>query len=158
LIGRLRDLYGAGPRHVLLMLGSLALAAYAVVELGVDGLWDPDSWWQSVAVWFVGAAVVHDLVVFPVYAVVDRVAVRTTSRPAGPALVNHVRVPLLAAGLTFVVFWPGIVQQGSDAHLRATGLDQEPYLEQWLVLTAAWTVASALLYGVRVLLHRRARG
>jgi hypothetical protein len=139
------------------MLGALALALYAVIELGLDGLWDPDHWWQSVAVWFVGAAVVHDLVLFPVYAAIDRLVTsrRSGSAPSSPTWINHVRVPLLAAALTFFVFLPGIVEQGSDAHLRATGLDQDPYLGRWLLLVSGLATASAVLFVVRRVLHRR---
>ena len=145
--GSLRRAYGAGPLHLGLMLFALALAAYAVLELGLGNLFDPGSWWQSIAVWFVAAAVVNDLVLFPAYALVDRVL---SSRPRTPAsLVNHVRVPLMAIALTFLVFLPGIVQQGSDAHLRATGLTQEPYLERWLLLSAGFVVLSALVLVVR---------
>jgi hypothetical protein len=148
LIGRLGTAYGAGPAHLLVMVGVLALAGYAVLELGLSELLDPDSWWQSIAVWFVGAAVAHDLVLFPIYALGDRVATRTRKHPPVRA-VNHVRVPVLAAGLTFLVFFPGIIGQGSDAHLRASGLTQEPYLGRWLLLCAAFFAASAFVYAVR---------
>ena len=158
LVVRLRSLYGAGPLHLLGMLLTLALAGYAVLELGLDGLWDPDSWWQSIAVWFVGAGVAHDLVLFPAYALGDRLltARRRTSRMPVPVL-NHVRVPLLAVALTFLVFFPGIIQQGSDAHLRASGLTQEPYLERWLLLSAAFFAVSAIVYAVRHLTSPRNR-
>ena len=149
LVLRLRSLYGAGPLHLALMLAALALAGYAVLELGLDGLWDPDSWWQSIAVWFVGAAVAHDLVLFPAYALGDRLLTARGRSGRQVRLTNHLRVPLLAAGLTFVVFFPGIVQQGSDAHLRASGLTQDPYLERWLLLCAAFFAASAAVHAVR---------
>ena len=157
LVARLQGLYGAPPAHLLLLLGALALGLYAVLELGLGELWDPDSWWQSVAVWFVGAAIAHDLVVFPVYALADRLITahrKKSGASRSPALVNHVRVPLLVAALTFFVFLPGIVQQGSDAHLRATGLDQDPYFERWLILAGAGVAVSAAVYVVRLLLRR----
>jgi hypothetical protein len=154
-LDRLSRLYGDGVAHLLLMLGALALAGYVVLELGLDGLFDPDSLWQSIAVWFVGAAVAHDLLLFPVYALTDRLL-----RGRGPArrsvrVLNHVRVPTLAAALTFLVFLPGIVQQGSDAHLRASGLTQEPYLERWLFLCVVFFTVSAVVYAVRRVLHVR---
>ena len=157
LVVRLEGLYGAGPPHLLLMLGALGLAGYAALELGTAGLWDGDSWWQSVAVWFVAAAVVHDLVLFPAYSAVDRLLATVARRDGAQprlALLNHVRVPLMATGLTLLVFLPGIVQQGSDAHLRATGLTQDPYLERWLLLSAAFFALSGLTYAVRRLLGR----
>ena len=65
-------------------------------------------------------------------------------------LVNHVRVPLLGAGLTLLMFLPGIIRQGEATHLAATGLDQAPYLGRWLGLVAALFALSALVYAVRV--------
>lgn len=145
---RLERRYGAGALHLLVMVASLALAGYAVLELGLDALWDPGTWWQSIAVWFVGAAVAHDLVLYPTYALGDRVFTARRGRAPVPS-VNHLRVPLLATALTFLVFFPGIVRQGSDAHLRASGLSQDPYLERWLLLSASFFVVSGLVYALR---------
>ena len=124
------------------LLACFALAGYAASFL----LGDPTL--LPVLTWFVGAAVVHDLVLFPLYAIADRVLVRLPRLPV--PLVNHVRVPLLGAGLTFLVFLPGIIRQGGATHLAATGLDQQPYLGRWLVLVAAMAALSALVYVVRV--------
>jgi hypothetical protein len=155
LVARFRDLYGAGPLHLLVLLAALLLAGWTVLELGLGDLFDPDSWWQSIAVWFVGAALVHDLLLFPAYALGDRLLTSRTGSPHRIPLLNHVRVPLLATGLTFLVFFPGIVQQGSDAHLRASGLTQEPYLERWLLLIASFFVLSGIAFGVRLLARVR---
>jgi len=93
---------------------------------------------------------VHDLVLFPLYAGADRVL--GTLLP-GPQ-VNYLRVPALGAGLTFLMFWPGIVRQGEVTHLAATGLDQAPYLGRWLALSAVLFAASGLVYGARVAVRR----
>ncbi len=149
--------YGAGPRHLLLMVAALALGGYAVLELGLGALWNGGTWWQSIAVWFVAAAAVHDLVLFPAAALVDRVLSSRLGRERSPtrtSVLNHVRVPTLAAVLTFLVFLPGIVQQGSGAHLRATGFTQDPYFERWLLLVVGFFALSAVVYGVRVLRRR----
>ncbi|GAA5122381.1 hypothetical protein [Pseudonocardia adelaidensis] len=146
---RFADRYGARPAHLLMLLGCFALAAYAASFL----LGDPAL--LHVLGWFLGAAVVHDLVLFPLYALADRVLARLP-RPRVP-LVNHVRVPLLGAGLTFLVFLPGIVRQGGATHLAATGLDQQPYLGRWLALVAAMIVLSALVYAVRLVVRPRSR-
>lgn len=157
LVVRFRGLYGAGPMHLLLMLGVLSLAGLTVLQLGLAALWNSDTWWQSIVVWFVGAAIAHDLVVFPAYALADRLlALRRTTHPSVPVR-NHVRVPVLATALTFLVFFPGILQQGSGAHLRASGLTQEPYLERWLLLSAAFFLLSGLVYAVRHLTSRSSR-
>jgi hypothetical protein len=144
---RFTDFYGARPAHLLVLLACVVLAAYAGSLL----LGDPAL--LTMLVWFVGAAVAHDFVLFPVYALADR----GLSRLPLPVL-NHVRVPLLGAGLTILVFLPGIISQGGATHLAATGLDQTPYLGRWLVLVAALFGVSALVYGVRLLTTRSAAG
>jgi hypothetical protein len=138
---RLADRYGASPAHLLVLLACVALAGYSASFL----LGDPAL--LRVLTWFVGAAVAHDLVLFPLYALADRALQRLPRLPV--PLVNHVRVPLLGAGLTFLVFLPGIIRQGEATHLAATGLDQQPYLGRWLALAAAMAALSVLVYLVR---------
>ena len=146
---RLVDLYGARPAHLVVLLAGFALAAYA----GSFLLGDPAL--LRLLAWFVGAALVHDLALFPLYALVDRL-LTASARPHRPVpVVNHVRVPLLAAGLTGLMFLPGIIRQGEPSHLAATGLDQSPYLGRWLALTGVLFTASAVAYAIRL---RRARG
>lgn len=128
--------------RLLALLACLALAAYAATFL----LGDPVA--LTVLAWFVGAAVVHDLVLFPLYALADR-ALTSLPRARVP-LVNHLRLPLLGAGLTFVMFVPGILRQSEQTHLAATGLTQQPYLARWLWLVAAMFLASAVVYAIRV--------
>ncbi len=151
---RFRRSYGAGPLHALLMLASLALAAYAVTKLGFLALWNPDVWWQSVAVWFFGAVILHDLVLYPAYALLDRFAVHTSRRgllTTSPVPVaNHIRAPLLLAGMTFLVFFPSILEHGASTYTAATGQTQEPFLRRWLLLSAAGFLLSAALYVVRL--------
>lgn len=72
-------------------------------------------------------------------------------------LVNHVRAPVLGAGLTLLLFLPGIIGQGGDVHMGGTGLDQQPYLGRWLLLVAAMVAVSVAVYGVRVLTTRGER-
>lgn len=155
--GRLRSHYGASGMHLLLMLGSFALAAYVISVLGPANLWDPKVWWQSILVWFLGAVIAHDLILFPIYALGDRVlsgSLRTVRdrrgevRPRVSAL-NHIRVPILATGLLFLLFFPGIISQGAGSYLAATGQTQDPFLERWLLLSAAIFAVSAVVYVVR---------
>ena len=135
---------GAGPAQLATLVACLALAAYAAFFL----LGDPAL--LRMLVWFAAAAVVHDLVIFPLYAGADRLL---TAVLPGPK-VNYLRVPALGAGLALLMFWPGIVRQGEVTHLAATGLDQEPYLGRWLVLCAVLFGASAVVFGARVGLRR----
>jgi hypothetical protein len=150
--------YGASGWHLALMLGSLAVVAYVVATVGLDALWDPDVWWQSIAVWFVGAVVLHDLVLFPVYALADRLLTRGRTKDPDPArvpVVNHVRVPTLVAGLTFLLFFPGILRRGGSTYANATGLDQDPFLVRWLLIVLVAYLVSAALYAVRSVRARR---
>jgi uncharacterized membrane protein YdjX (TVP38/TMEM64 family) len=103
------------------------------------------------ALWFAAAIVGHDLIVFPAYALFDKVLHRNGR--AGPE-VNYVRIPLMAIGLTFLLFFPGIVRQGADTYLAATGLTQEPFLGRWLLLCAGFCATSLLVFGVRTAVHR----
>lgn len=145
--------YGAGPGHLVLMLAGFAVAAYAASFL----IGDPSL--LRVLVWFVAAAVVHDLVAFPLYAGADRILTAALARRPRPTVpvVNHVRVPLLGAGLTLVVFLPGITRHSEAAHLAATGLDTAPYAAGWALLAAVMAAVSALVYAVRLGLARRHR-
>jgi hypothetical protein len=146
---RLRHLYGAGPGHLLAMLLCMALAVAAAAIVASDPAW------PVMLVWFLAAVVLHDLVLFPLYAAADRVFTAATRRPRAVPVINHVRVPLLGAGLTFLMFLPGIVGQGEATLRAASGLDQSPYPGRWLLLVAAMALVSALVYGARVLAARR---
>ncbi len=67
-------------------------------------------------------------------------------------------MPTLAAGLLLLMFLPGIIEQGAPTYQAATGQTQAPYLSRWLLLTAAFYLASALCYAVRTLLGQRRSG
>jgi len=139
-----RGFYGANPTHLLAVLGGLALAGYAASGT----LTNPA--WPAMLLWFAVSIVAHDLLVFPLYALGDRLL---TAVQPGPA-VNYLRVPLLGSGLTLLVYYPGIVKQGELTFRAATGLDQEPYLGRWLLLSAGMFAASALVFAARGVAER----
>jgi hypothetical protein len=143
----LRRLYGAHPLHLVVVLGCLALAGHAALGTRVN------PGWMLMAIWFAVALVAHDLVLFPAYASADRLLVGTF----GARGVNYVRIPLLGSALTFALFWPGIVRQGADTYLAATGLTQEPYLARWLLLCAIMFAVSALVALVNAARHAARR-
>lgn len=157
--------YGAHPLQLLVLLGCFALVGYVVSVLGPRALWNPASWWQSILVWFVGAILVHDLVLFPLYALADRSlaagwrALTGRGRAGGPTVssVNYLRLPALGSALLFLLFFPGIVRQGRQSYLAATGQTQEPFLGRWLLLTAVLFGVSAVAYAVRASLRRGGR-
>ena len=140
--------YGSDPLHLLAMATSFALAGYAGLRLF-------DGQTLAVVVWFVGAAVGHDLVLFPLYAIADRTAIvisrrsaRAPALPAAPA-VNYVRVPAMLSLLLLLVYLPSILRfvEGYDA---TTALSSEPYLEHWLLVTGMLFGISGVLYAVRL--------
>jgi hypothetical protein len=160
---RFRRFYGAHPLHLLTLVASFALVGYAISLLGVHSLWNDRVWWQSIIVWFLGAILLHDLVLFPFYALADRslgagwraVTGRAPQATSAVPPRNYLRLPAMASGLLLLLFFPGIIQQGSASYLRATGLTQEPYLGRWLILTGAFFAISAIAYGARTLHVRR---
>jgi hypothetical protein len=149
---RFGQVYGARPAHLAVLVGCFGVAGYAASFL----LGDPAL--LTVLAWFVGAALVHDALLFPLYSAADRALLAVAGRLPRPRvpIVNHVRVPALGAGLTFLMFLPGIIRQGGASHLAATGLDQQPYLGHWLGLVGALVAGSAVLYLARAALAARA--
>ena len=145
-----------------LLLGCFALAYYVVVSpnrhlliAGYAGTRLLAGNPSGVATWFVGSAVAHDLVLFPLYAGGDRIlslllrALPSTRVP----LVNHIRIPVLGAGLSLLMFLPGIIRQGGATTFTAAGLDQEPYRERWVWLAVGLFAVSALIWGVRTIVE-----
>lgn len=153
---RFRAVYGSHPLHLLTLLAGFALFGYVLATLTPAALWNNRTWWQSILVWFAAAIVAHDLVLFPLYALADRILLRGTRIPRlRVPLVNYLRVPALGSALTLLLFLPGIVKQGAPTVLAATGQTQDPFLGRWLLLTAAMFGVSALLYAARLATTRR---
>jgi NADH dehydrogenase len=153
LITRVRSFYGEHPLHLIVLLACFALTGYVAMHVATYALW------PRVLIWFLGAVIAHDLILFPVYALLDR---STTSLlgllrrhrrdgvdPLVP-VVNYVRIPALGAGLTLLLFLPGIIRQGEPAYGLATGQTQQPYLNRWLLLCAAMFLISAVVYAIRL--------
>lgn len=143
------------------MVSGFALLGYTLATFKLTDLWNQNTWWQSIAVWFAAAVVGHDLLLFPLYALIDRALARVgrrnlsaaRNRPEVPAR-NYIRVPVLAAGLTLLVFLPGIIEQGAPKYLEATGQTQQPFLGRWLLLTAVMFGVTAVAYAVRLAVAR----
>jgi len=154
--GGVRTRYGASPLHLLLVLCSFALTGYAGVRLlKGDTL--------GVVLWFLGAALVHDLLFLPLYTLTDRalralpgiapVAVGDTGA-ADRGAVNHLRVPAFLSLLLLLVWCP-LVLGLSAPYTAYTGLDAGVFWGRWLLITAALFGISALALLVRI--RRRAR-
>ena len=104
------------------------------------------------------AIIGHDLVLFPLYALADRLLTLPVEhrkrQPRVPA-VNYVRLPALGSALTLLVFLPGIIEQGAPTYRAATGQTQDPFLGRWLLLTTAMFAISACAYAFRLAITRR---
>ncbi len=168
-LARFTAFYGSHPLHLMGTIAALALAGYVVSVLGPQALWNHTVWWQSIGVWFVAAVIAHDLILFPLYALADRSLTgalaalrgRCAGHQSGVSRVsplNYLRVPTLATGLSLLLFFPGIIQQGQSSYLAATGQNQQPFYGRWLLLVAALYGLSALVYAARLAAtERRAR-
>ena len=152
-MSRWRERYGASPVHLAALLACFALAAYAALRASAGPL--P----LRMLVWFVGALVAHDLVLFPLYALADRGLGRLLrGHRAGPAgSVNWVRVPALLSGVLLLISLPLVLRHSEGAYGRASGLDESPYLGRWLLITGALFAGSAVLCAGRAGLRRRGR-
>jgi hypothetical protein len=140
--------YGAGPLHLLSLIACAAIAGYAVNRLFVSG---PVT---KIAIWFGGAVLAHDLVLWPLYALIDRTAVRVSRRdpsrlPRVP-WINYVRVPVVLAAVLLLVSFPLVLRLSNRNYHAATGLSQSPFLGRWLLVTGVIFGVSAVLYALRI--------
>lgn len=141
----LRRWYGEGPLHLLLLATTFALAGYAGVRLLSENTF-------AVVVWFVGSALLHDLVLLPLYASADLALRRALGHR--PRLVNHVRVPVLLSGLLLLMWWP-LITRHAVRYEPYTGLSPDVFLGNWLLVTGLLCAGSALLLVVRAARPRR---
>ncbi|MCZ0988002.1 hypothetical protein [Streptomyces diastatochromogenes] len=139
----MRRLPVGSPLQILLLCCSFALAAYAGVRLLADD-------WFGVALWIVGAALLHDLVLLPLYSVADRAVVHGLEAGGRRAWVMYVRVPTVLSGLLLLVWFPLILDLVDQRYRLATGQSADVYLARWLLITAVLFGGSALLLVVRV--------
>jgi hypothetical protein len=134
------------PLQLLLLACSFTLTAYAGVRL-LEGDW------FEIALWFVGAAVLHDLVLVPLYGAADRVLVRGFEAAGDRRWVSYVRVPAALSLLLLLVWFPLISGRVADRYTSGTGLSADGFLARWLLITAVLFGGSAVVF---VLRRRRA--
>jgi hypothetical protein len=134
--------------QLLALLASYAVAGYAAIRLLAG---NP----VGIGAWFVGSALVHDLVLFPFYAGLDAVLVLLLRRHPTLAIVggvrwlNHWRVPALVSGLLLLVWSPLILRLPTEFH-AASGLSDQPFLLHWLAVTVVLFGTSAVILTVRI--------
>ena len=141
--------YGAHPLHLIVLAGCFALAGYAALGLISEHA-------IAVVIWFVGAAVLHDLVLVPLYALIDGGLRRARTRPAELPPVpwlNYARFPAVISGILLLVFLPSIAQLSGIYH-ATTGLSASGYFARWLAVTGALFLLSGVAFAFRL---RRSR-
>lgn len=142
--------YGAHPLHLLAMVASFALAGYAALLL-------VKSHPVGVIVWFIGAAVGHDLLFLPLYAIADKPLIRASSgragRPGPSPWINYVRVPAMLSGLLLLVYLPSIASL-STIFTATTALSSSGYFIRWLGITGVLFLLSGLTLAVQLRRNR----
>jgi hypothetical protein len=144
-----RERYGAGPLHLIALLASFAVAAYALSR-SLELTANPD----RLLLWMGGSIVAHDLLLLPLYATLGVIAA-TALIPAGGgsrlriAVLNHLRFPALASGLLLLVWYPLIAGPAERGFTRITGLSKDVYFERWLILSLALFALSAAVLALR---------
>lgn len=155
-MNRLRRHYGAGPAHLVLSAACLAFAGYLVWVV------EPAQNSSRILIWIALAAGVHDVVLWPLYTLLDRALTGTRARnknrhqPAVP-WINHVRVPAVLSAVMLLISFPLVLRHSEPAYHAASGLTEQPYLGRWLALSGSAFAASALIYVMRLLLKRQRR-
>ena len=143
-----RRVYGASPLHLLALVAALLVAGAAIA-----------GWFQSfpgptavqVLAWFLGAIVAHDLVLLPLYSLLDRIAFGQDRgrRPlVDRSAVTYIRVPALLSALLLLVFFPEIFRLGNRNFFVASGLHQRVFLTRYLLTCGVLFGASAVAYAV----------
>ncbi len=144
--------YGANPLHLFAQIVAIAVAGYAASRVLVDG-----GAWFAMLVWFVGAALGHDLVLYPLYALADSAAQFRLFRRSGPLpaaagvpWINHLRAPVGLSLLLLLVWWPLILQDAPGTYFAATGYLPDVFLGRWLGVTGVFVAISAVAYAIRL--------
>lgn len=147
MIAGFRRLYGSDPLHLIGHLVVFFIAAWAIVQiLGGGAIVN----WIA---WFVGAALLHDLVLLPLYSVLDRglgIASRgRTDRRLRVPVINHLRTPAAISGILLIVYFPVILGLSGSNYFNDTGHHLAGYTRNWLLITLGLFLVSALVYAVR---------
>jgi hypothetical protein len=107
---------------------------------------------MGIATWLLAAAILHDLVLLPLYSAGDRAA-----RHAVGGAINYVRIPAALSLLMLLVFWGTIAGRGEGAYHAVSGRSYDGYALRWLLVTALLFGAAGCLYLARRGSARRRR-
>lgn len=142
-----RRRYGGSPLHLVGMVASLALAGFAGLTLK-QALGTSKT--IAVAVWLIGAAVTHDMILFPIYTLLDKAGTKLVARPLRTSAINFIRLPALLSSLLFLVYVPLVGGFSGPTYESITGLPVSVYFGRWLLLTGAMFGVSGALYAVKL--------
>lgn len=143
---RFLRLYGEHPAHLAGLLASFVVAGHAAWRM-------LGSRPAAVLLWFVGAAVLNDLVLVPLYGLIDRSGRR---RGSFPVWWNFVRFPA-ALSLLLLLVWAPEITRRSHVYRVTTDLSSSVYLGRWLAVSGVLFGLSALVF-LAGRLRRRGRG
>jgi len=155
-----RRLYGSNPLHLLAHLGVFFIAGWAINQILRAGF--VINW----IAWFLGAALLHDLVLLPLYSLLDRGLLSTpgarrepppvvdSAAPARPRVINHLRVPAVVSAILLLVYFPLILGYSSKNYRFDTGHALAGYTRNWLLICAGLFLFSALVFTARVIRSR----
>jgi Na+/melibiose symporter-like transporter len=148
-----RRLYGSNPLHLIGHLAVFFVAGWAIDQIIGGGTIIN---WMA---WFVGAALLHDLVLLPLYSLADRGLVNNGGNRVARAArrrtwVNYIRVPAAISAILLLVYFPVILGYSSTNYRNDTGHSLTGYTRNWLLVTAGLFVGSALIYVVRSMRRR----
>jgi len=146
---RFRWEYGAGPLHLIAVLASLAIALYAILrifEIPSTG---------GIVLWMGLAIVVHDLIAWPLYTLLMRIAeegIDATVRPRRRALLtlNHIRIPAAFSLALLLISFPLVFAIDEPYYAATTGLDLDRYLGNWLLISGVMFAVSGLMLALKL--------
>jgi hypothetical protein len=150
---RVVRLYGSSPRHLVATLTALAAAAYAWTRIVQHGQA------EQAIIWFLGAILAHDLVLFPLYRLAYEIASRAGRVGEHPQtrvpILRHVVVPAVISAILLITWIPLILQPGRSAttYRAITGVSSDPFLARWVLITVGLFAVSALIYAARTRLR-----
>jgi hypothetical protein len=148
-----RRRYGASPLHLLAHLVGFAIAAIALDRIFSGG----DV--KALILWYLGFAIVHDLVFVPAYTGLDRLFRGTIARLPLPSskqvpVTNHVRAPVVISALLLIIYFPLITGRNDGWFVDLSGHSLTDYMRNWVLITAVLFLGSGLIYAARVVRAR----
>jgi hypothetical protein len=155
-----RRFYGSNPLHLLAHIGVFFIAGWAISQILGAGF--AINW----IAWFLGAALLHDLVLLPLYSTFDRgliAAVPPPGDPIGddpdgatrrPSPLNYLRVPAAVSGILLLVYFPLILGYASKNYEHDTGHALAGYTRNWLLICVGLFLFSAIVYVARLIRNR----